>query len=134
MEILKGSIALVTGGARGIGAAIAMRYAREAAAVIAADIDLAGAEGVAAEIRAAGGTADASYVDIGEPQESSAMVSRVVARFGRMDVMVNNAGVIRVSRLLDDRALLQSRMRFRAPGEPFSLDRVRPARRSAPGR
>lgn len=101
MESLKGSIALVTGGARGIGKAIALRYAREGAAVFIADIDLAGAQAAAAEIRAAGGNADACHVDIGEPHQSAAMVALAVDRFGRIDVMVNNAGVIRVSRLLD---------------------------------
>ena len=101
MESLKGTIALVTGGARGIGRAIALRYGREGAAVFVADIDLAGAQAVAADVRAAGGNADACHVDIGDPQQSVAMVARVVARYGQMDVMVNNAGVIRVSQLLD---------------------------------
>ena len=101
MESMKDSVALVTGGARGIGRAIALRYAQEGAAVFVADIDLAGAQAVAGEIRTAGGSADACLTDIGEPKESAAMVARAVARFGRLDVMVNNAGVIRVKRLLD---------------------------------
>ncbi len=101
MDSLKNSAALVTGGARGIGRAIALRYAKEGAAVFVADIDLEGAQAVAAEIRAAGGNADACRTDIGEPRESGEMVARAVARFGRLDVMVNNAGVIRVRALLD---------------------------------
>ena len=101
MQSLQGSIALVTGGARGIGKAIALRYAQEGAAVFIADVDLAGAQALAREIQASGGSADACLTDIGEPGESTAMVAQAAARFGRLDLMVNNAGVIRVSRLLD---------------------------------
>ena len=101
MKNLQDTIALVTGGARGIGRAIALRYAREGAAVFIADVDLAGAQAVAAQIRAAGGSADGCLTDVGQPEESAAMVAQAVSRFGRLDLMVNNAGVIRVSRLLD---------------------------------
>jgi len=101
MHSLKDSVALVTGGARGIGRAIALRYAQEGAMVLVADVDLAGAQAVAAEIRAAGASADACVTDIGKPEESPAMVARAVERFGRLDVMVNNAGVIRVRPLLE---------------------------------
>ena len=101
MGTLQASTALVTGGARGIGRAIALRYAREGATVIVADIDAEGAGSVAAEIGALGGKAEAFRVDIGEPAESVAMVSRVIERFGRLDVLVNNAGVIRVRPLLE---------------------------------
>src|SRR5258706_14321911 len=101
MGTLEGCSTLVTGGARGIGRAIALRYAREGAKVAIADIDAAGAESVAAEIRSGGGTADGFRADIGEPKESAAMVARVAERFGRLDVLVNNAGVIRVRPLVE---------------------------------
>ncbi len=101
MGMLEGRIALVTGGARGIGRAIALRYAMEGATIVVVDIDAEGAESAAAEIRGLGGTSEAFHADIGEPKESVAMVARVVERFGRLDVLVNNAGVIRVRPLLE---------------------------------
>ncbi len=101
MEKLTGNVALVTGGARGIGRAIALRYAREGAAVVVADNDEVGAQGAVTEIHAAGGRAEALHVDVGDPAQSAAMVARVVERHGRLDVMVNNAGVIRVRPVLE---------------------------------
>jgi len=101
MGTLNGSFALVTGGARGIGRAIALRYAREGASVAVADIVEAGAQSVAGEIRSHGGTAEAFHVDVGDPKQSAAMIERFADRFGRLDILVNNAGVIRVGVLLD---------------------------------
>lgn len=101
MEKLTGSIALVTGAARGIGRAIAGRYAREGAMVIIADNDEVGAQGAMAEIHSAGGRAEAIPVDIAEPAQSAALVARVVERHGRLDVLVNNAGVVRVRPVLE---------------------------------
>jgi meso-butanediol dehydrogenase/(S,S)-butanediol dehydrogenase/diacetyl reductase len=98
---LAGCIALVSGAGRGIGRAIALRYAREAAAVVVADIDEAAARAVADEIRALGAAAESMQVDVGQPEQTAAMVQRAAARFGRLDVLVNNAGVMRVKRLLD---------------------------------
>ncbi|MEX0961093.1 MAG: SDR family oxidoreductase [Burkholderiales bacterium] len=101
MKKLEGRIALVTGGGRGIGAAIALRYAREGASVVVADLDEASARAVADQVRALGVKADALAVDVREPAQSAAMVGRVVERFGRLDVMVNNAGVIRIRSFLN---------------------------------
>ena len=101
MNRLDGCIALVTGAGRGIGAAIALRYAREGATLVVADLDEANAHAVAKQVRALGAAADAVAVDIREPAQTVAMVQRVVDRFGRLDVLVNNAGVIRVRSLLD---------------------------------
>ena len=100
MTRLKSRIALITGAGRGIGRAIALKYADEGATVVAADIDEAAAHAVAEEI-CARGAADALRVDVREPEQSAAMIRRVVERFGRLDIQVNNAGVNRVRPLLE---------------------------------
>jgi meso-butanediol dehydrogenase/(S,S)-butanediol dehydrogenase/diacetyl reductase len=101
MGTLAGCIALVTGAARGIGRAMALKYAREGATVVLVDRDEAGVKAAAQEIQALGASTDAFQVDVREPQQSAAMVARVAQRFGRLDVLVNNAGVVRVQPLLD---------------------------------
>jgi meso-butanediol dehydrogenase/(S,S)-butanediol dehydrogenase/diacetyl reductase len=98
---LDGSVTLISGAGRGIGRAIALRFARESAHVVVADIDEAAARLVADEIRALGATAEYVQADVGQPEQSAAMIRRAADRFGRLDVLVNNAGVMRVSRLLD---------------------------------
>jgi meso-butanediol dehydrogenase / (S,S)-butanediol dehydrogenase / diacetyl reductase len=101
MKPLEGVVTLVTGGGRGIGAAIALRYAREGANVVVTDLDEANASAVAEQARASGVEADAFVTDVREPEQSAAMIARVVERFGRLDVLVNNAGVIRVRPVLE---------------------------------
>ena len=101
MNRLEGCIALVTGAGRGIGAAIALRYAREGAKVAVADLDGANATEMADQIRSLGVESEALVVDVREPAQSVRMIEQTVARFGRIDVLVNNAGVIRVRSVLD---------------------------------
>ncbi|HTR58374.1 MAG TPA: glucose 1-dehydrogenase [Casimicrobiaceae bacterium] len=101
MGRLDGCITLITGSGRGIGRAMALRYAREGATVAVADIEEASARGVAEEIAALRGRADAFRVDVRDPEQSAAMVGRVVDRYGRLDVLINNAGVMRVKPLLE---------------------------------
>ena len=82
--------AIVTGAARGIGRAIAERLARDGHAVVIADINLAAAQATAAEI---GAGAMALAVDVSDPASVRAMAASVLERFGRIDVLVNNAGI-----------------------------------------
>jgi len=101
MGKLDGCVAIVSGSGRGIGRAIALRYAREGARVVVADIDESNAHAVAGEIRSLKGDTEAFRVDVSDPKQSAAMVARAVDRFGRLDVLVNNAGVMRVRPLLE---------------------------------
>ncbi|MCH8195932.1 MAG: glucose 1-dehydrogenase [Chloroflexi bacterium] len=92
---LKGKVALITGGARGQGAAEARLFAKEGARVVIADIlDDAGAK-VAAEIGESGGDAAYVHLDVTSEDEWREAVAETVARYGRLDVLVNNAGIWR---------------------------------------
>ncbi len=88
---LSGRVALVTGGSRGIGRAIAMLLARHGATVVVSSRKLEGCEAVAAEIRAAGGEASALACHIGEVEQIATAFREIDARHGRIDILVNNA-------------------------------------------
>jgi NAD(P)-dependent dehydrogenase (short-subunit alcohol dehydrogenase family) len=92
---LQGKVAIVTGAGRGIGRAIAERYAQEGAKVTVADIDRATAEAVAAVICAAGGDALGIAADVSNAEDVEAMVTTTLNTFGGLDVMLNNAGIVR---------------------------------------
>lgn len=94
MNRLKDKIAIVSGAANGIGRAIAERFAEESAWVLVTDIDAGGAERVANEIRQQSGKAEAFRVDIRNPNEINDAVKLVSEKFGRVDVLVNNAAYI----------------------------------------
>lgn len=91
MQRLAGQVAIVTGGAQGIGGATARRLAEEGASVLIADVDRATAEENVARIRDAGGTAEAIEADVGKHQDIRAMVEQATGLWGRLDVLVNNA-------------------------------------------
>jgi 3-oxoacyl-[acyl-carrier protein] reductase len=90
---LQGRVAAITGGALGIGRATALLFAEEGATVALGDIQLEAAEKVAQEIERRGGTAVAIGLDVGDAAQVQAFVDRVVAEFGRLDVMFANAGI-----------------------------------------
>jgi NAD(P)-dependent dehydrogenase (short-subunit alcohol dehydrogenase family) len=96
-----GRVAVVTGAASGIGRALAERFAAEGSAVVVADLDGAEAEVVAAGIRAAGGEAEAVTVNVADAAEVDQLAATTIERFGRVDVLCNNAGVSTFNLLRD---------------------------------
>ena len=88
-----GRIAVVTGGASGIGRALAELLAAEGSTVVVADLDADGAEAVAAGIRESGGTAAAVHVDVADTKSVEALATETDARFHGVDLLCNNAGV-----------------------------------------
>ncbi|MCL4812673.1 MAG: SDR family oxidoreductase [Vicinamibacteraceae bacterium] len=98
MGELTDRVAIITGGARGIGRAIGQALSRLGAFVVLADRDVARAAGTAAEI---GSSAVAIETDIGRPASVSALFTEVEQRFGRLDVLVNNAAICRMVPILD---------------------------------
>jgi NAD(P)-dependent dehydrogenase (short-subunit alcohol dehydrogenase family) len=101
MGRVEGKVALVAGAAGGIGGAGAEGLAHEGAAVICADIDAAAAEAVTARIRAAGGRAIATALDVRDRVAVDAAVSTAVREFGRLDVLLDCAGVSHGGNFLD---------------------------------
>ncbi|MGY1858315.1 SDR family NAD(P)-dependent oxidoreductase [Modestobacter sp. SYSU DS0290] len=97
---LNGKVAVVTGAGRGLGQAYARALAAAGAAVVVNDLDGELAEQTAESIRAAGGRAVAEHSAIGSTEAADAIVATAVREFGRLDVMVTNAGVLRDRTLL----------------------------------
>jgi sorbitol-6-phosphate 2-dehydrogenase len=94
-RVLRDRIAVVTGGAQGLGEAICRRLACEGAYVVVADLNLEGAERVAADIMVqTGRRAIAVQVDVTDEAQVAAMVNRAVQEFGRLDILVSNAGIL----------------------------------------
>lgn len=89
----EGKTALITGGASGIGKAVALQLAAEGAQVVVHDLRRDEAEKVVAEITSAGGSAIAVAGDVSDPEQVKAAVDEAVARFGALHLAVNNAGI-----------------------------------------
>lgn len=91
---LDGKVAIVTGAGHGIGAAIAQRLARDEAKVLLCDVNGERAVRVTEEIKSHGGVGEACTVDVRERRQVEAAVARAVAAFGRLDILVNDAGIM----------------------------------------
>ena len=100
MTRLQNKVALITGAAQGIGLATALKFAREGAIVIVIDIRQAQVDAAVAQCREAGATAEGFVVDVTQRSQVDAMVAAVKAKFGRIDVLVNNAGITKDARLV----------------------------------
>ena len=98
---LDGQVAVVTGAGRGIGRAYAMALAREGAGVVVNDLDREPADSVVNEIKQAGGKAAASYDSVSDFDAAGRIVQTGIAEFGRLDIMIANAGADRRAFVLD---------------------------------
>jgi NAD(P)-dependent dehydrogenase (short-subunit alcohol dehydrogenase family) len=125
MADLDGKIALVTGAGAGIGRATAFALAAVGASLAAADIDLAAAQKTAADVAGNRGRAIAIEVDCGEVASIDQMVARTVGEFGRLDIIVNNAGVTRYAPIMELTEADWDRIhRVNAKGVFFCLQRA----------
>jgi NAD(P)-dependent dehydrogenase (short-subunit alcohol dehydrogenase family) len=97
---LGGAVMLVTGSGSGIGEAVARRAAAAGARVVVADIAAGAAGRVAADIAAGGGQAADVAADVSQPAEAERAIGRALEAFGRIDVVVNNAGIVRDAQLV----------------------------------
>ena len=97
---LIGKVALITGGARGIGQAIAMTFAKEGADIVVADVNLEIAQKTAAEIEALGRKAMALEMDVTSYEKVEEGVNKILDKMGKVDILVNNAGITKDNLLL----------------------------------
>ena len=107
MGLVEGKVALITGAGANIGEACARMLAAQGASVVVADINLAGAERVAQDICASGGSAIALPVDIGKEASVEALAAAAIARFGKINVLHNNAANTGADQMSRDAALTE---------------------------
>lgn len=110
MDHFKDKIAIVTGGASGIGHALCDELGQRGAVVIVADINIRGAEQVASAITKIGGRARAEHLDVTHAEEVQKMVDNTVSEHGRLDYMFNNAGILIVGETYDMNVELWNRI------------------------
>jgi len=96
---VQGQVAIVTGGANGIGRACAQRFVEEGARVVIGDIDAAALDATARALGAAGGEVVTARGDVSEEGPAEALVAAAVERFGRVDILVNNVGRSRYAKI-----------------------------------
>jgi NAD(P)-dependent dehydrogenase (short-subunit alcohol dehydrogenase family) len=98
---LPGKVALITGGASGIGRATALLFAREGATLALADLNAQAGEAVASEIAQSGGRAIFEPADVTDVEDCRRLAERTIREFGRIDILFNNAGIIRRATVLE---------------------------------
>lgn len=98
---LSGKVALITGGASGIGRATALLFAREGATVAIADLNAQAGKAAATQIAQSGGRAIFEPADVTEAEDCRRLADRAIREFGRIDILFNNAGIIRRATVLD---------------------------------
>ena len=99
MKRLENKVSIITGAAQGIGLATALKFAREGATVIVCDVRQAAVDTAVAQCQALGATAVGFVMDVTQREMVDAVVARVKEQFGRIDVLVNNAGITQDARL-----------------------------------
>jgi 3-oxoacyl-[acyl-carrier protein] reductase len=99
MQRLQGKVSIITGAGQGIGLATAVKFAREGATVVVADVRQASVDAAVAACQAEGAPTLGLLMDVTDRAQVDAVVARVLAQFGRIDVLVNNAGITQAARL-----------------------------------
>jgi 3-oxoacyl-[acyl-carrier protein] reductase len=99
MKRLEGKVSIVTGAGQGIGAATALKFAQEGAVVIVCDVNPANVDSVVSQCQAAGAQAQGFTMDVTQRPQVDGVVKQVLQRRGRIDVLVNNAGITQDARL-----------------------------------
>jgi 3-oxoacyl-[acyl-carrier protein] reductase len=100
--LLSERVALITGGAKGMGRGMALRFAEEGCSVAVADIDLKEAEGTIAEVKNRGREGLAVKCDVTDGSQVRDTVDSVIKKFGKIDILINNAGAIAVHKPIED--------------------------------
>ena len=104
-DMLKDKVAVVTGGAMGIGEAIVRAFIREGAKVVIADMNAAVGSALEAELTAAGAEALFVRTNVSSPEDTAACIKAAVEKFGALDIVVNNAGIVEQDVLLEDESV-----------------------------
>jgi NAD(P)-dependent dehydrogenase (short-subunit alcohol dehydrogenase family) len=131
---LQGTVALITGGARGQGAAEARLFAEEGAQIVLADLLVAEGNALADEISANGGEAMFVKLDVGMENEWMNAVEQTLKRFGKLNILINNAGILQRNRIEDTSAEEWDKvMLINAKGVFLGTKHVIPAMRRAGG-